>query len=250
MGTAEIITAVAQLRQITADIFKSSKIIFKRAETIDDSIKEIVDISSKNTESMKNNSEIVNKMTKNMMTIFNLSMESRDIFKYLTNMAQKYNFFDLSNFKSSDDQPLLIWNLKEKEVPPRPPDPESCPESNAKHWYDIEEEVVGKWLETYGEKLNGIFLTDSFNPLKGCMKAIEKADRKNILIYVTGNNKISLDYMKAGKVHAIRWESAEADVALAVQVAVNWFNGLEVIPITLLPGFIITPDIVDNYYPA
>jgi ABC-type sugar transport system substrate-binding protein len=58
--------------------------------------------------------------------------------------------------------------------------------------------------------------------------AIDAAGRKDVIVYATGNNKVSLDLMKAGKVHGIRWESAEADGALALETAVDYFNGLDV----------------------
>jgi ABC-type sugar transport system substrate-binding protein len=40
--------------------------------------------------------------------------------------------------KSSDGQPLIQWNIKEKEIPPRPDNPESFPEEDERHWYDFE----------------------------------------------------------------------------------------------------------------
>ena len=73
---------------------------------------------------------------------------------------------------------------------------------------------------------------------------------ESIIVYATGNNKISLDLMKAGKVHGIRWESAEADGALALETAIDYFNGLEVQPIRYLPAKVIRPEAVDSYYPA
>ncbi|OHE71382.1 MAG: hypothetical protein A2Z99_15395, partial [Treponema sp. GWB1_62_6] len=92
-------------------------------------------------------------------------------------------------------------------------------------------DLVARWLRERGAALNAIFVTDSFNPLIGAVEAIDASGRKDIIVYATGNNKISLDLMKAGKVHGIRWESAEADGALALETAIDYFNGLEVQPI-------------------
>ena len=111
-------------------------------------------------------------------------------------------------------------------------------------------ELVAAWLREHGEAISAIFVEDSFNPLLGAVDAIDASGRKDIVVYVTGNNKVSLDLMKAGKVHGIRWESAEADGALAIESAIDYFNGLEVPPIRYLPAMVIKPEEVESYYPA
>ena len=45
---------------------------------------------------------------------------------------------DTSTLKSEDGQPLIILQQKQREVPPRPADPEALPEDNPLHWWDIE----------------------------------------------------------------------------------------------------------------
>jgi len=109
--------------------------------------------------------------------------------------------------------------------------------------------LVASWLRDHGSALSAVFVADSFNPLLGAVEAIEASGRKDILVYATGNNKVSLDLMKSGKVHGIRWESAEADGALALETAIDYFNGLEVQPIRYLPAKVITPAEVGSYYP-
>jgi methyl-accepting chemotaxis protein/ABC-type sugar transport system substrate-binding protein len=111
-------------------------------------------------------------------------------------------------------------------------------------------ELVETWIREYGSDLKAIVVTDSFNPLIGTVEAIDAAGRRDLAVYATGNNKVSLDLMKAGKVHAIRWESAEADGAIALETAIDWFNGLELQPIRYLPAKVIKPEEVDSYYPA
>jgi ABC-type sugar transport system substrate-binding protein len=110
-------------------------------------------------------------------------------------------------------------------------------------------DLVSSWLRDYGTQITGIFIADSFNPLLGAMEAIEASGREDLVVYATGNNKVSLDLMKAGKVHGIRWESAEADGALAMETAIDYFNGLDVLPIRYLPMKVIRPDEVNLYYP-
>jgi methyl-accepting chemotaxis protein/ABC-type sugar transport system substrate-binding protein len=83
------------------------------------------------------------------------------------------------------------------------------------------EDQVGSWLREYGTKISALFIADSFNPLLGAVDAVDAAGRKDMIIYTTGNNKVSLDLMRARKVHGIRWESAEADGALALETAID-----------------------------
>ena len=110
-------------------------------------------------------------------------------------------------------------------------------------------DLVESWLRGHGSQISAIFVADSFNPLLGAMDAIDASGRKDIVVYATGNNAVSLDLMKAGKVHGIRWESAEADGALALETAIDYFNGLEILPIRYLPMKVIRPDQVNDYYP-
>jgi ribose transport system substrate-binding protein len=58
-----------------------------------------------------------------------------------------------------------------------------------------------------------------------------------------------MDSVKEGKLHAVTLQSAETDGALPVEVAVDYFNGLEIQPIRYLPKKIITKENVDNFYP-
>jgi methyl-accepting chemotaxis protein/ABC-type sugar transport system substrate-binding protein len=109
--------------------------------------------------------------------------------------------------------------------------------------------LVSSWLAKHGEAVRAVFVADSFNPLLGAIDAIDAAGRGDITVYVTGNNKVSLELMKRGKVHGIRWESAEADGALALENAIDYFNGLELQPIRYLPAKVIKPEEVDAYFP-
>jgi ABC-type sugar transport system substrate-binding protein len=109
---------------------------------------------------------------------------------------------------------------------------------------------VAAWLREHGTALNAIMVSDSSDPLVGAIEAIDASGRNDLLVYVTGNNKVSLDLMKAGKVHGIRWESAEADGAIALETAIDYFNGLDVPPIRYMPAKVIVDAEVDSYYPA
>jgi ABC-type sugar transport system substrate-binding protein len=110
-------------------------------------------------------------------------------------------------------------------------------------------ELVRGWLNTYGKELNGIFVADSLDALKGAVEAVSDAGRSDILVYTTGNNSYSLDMVKEGRCHGIRWESAEADGALPIETAASWFSGLVIEPVRFLPMHTITQQDVDEYYP-
>lgn len=119
---------------------------------------------------------------------------------------------------------------------------------------DVDEErtyeLVTGWLEKYGDELKGLFVADSLDALKGAVGAIERAGRDDIMVYTTGNNAYSLDMVKAGKCHGIRWESGEADGALPIETAASWFSGLVIDPVRFLPMHTITRQDVEEYYPA
>jgi two-component system response regulator YesN len=53
--------------------------------------------------------------------------------------------------------------------------------------------------------------------------------------------------VKEGRLYAITFQPAQADGALAVKIAVDWFSGLDVQPINYLPKHIITRENVDDF---
>jgi ribose transport system substrate-binding protein len=60
-----------------------------------------------------------------------------------------------------------------------------------------------------------------------------------------------MDFVKAGTLHAITYQSAEADGALPMKLAADWFCGKEIArPVYYLRKHIITKDDVDQFMPA
>ncbi len=112
------------------------------------------------------------------------------------------------------------------------------------------ENLVGKWLQTHGQRVQGIITSDTGDSLKGVAAAIKKSGRTDLVWMGAGNSKLSQDLIKEGIMQAVCYQSAEGDGALAMETAVDWFNGLEVLPIRLLPSTVINQDNVDNFYPT
>ena len=79
--------------------------------------------------------------------------------------------------------------------------------------------------------------------MKGVVTALEKTHRTDIILAAAGNSKTGMDFVRSGKVHVITYQSAESAGALPVDVAVNWFNGIESQPVTNLPIRLITQDV-------
>ncbi len=115
---------------------------------------------------------------------------------------------------------------------------------------DATKPVVADWIKRFGSGLKGIVSADDSGAMLGIIEALEEAGREDIIRVSQGNSKIGMDLVSAGKIHAITLQSAETDGALPIDVAVDWFNGLEVAPIRYLPKHIITIDDVKNFYPA
>jgi len=51
-----------------------------------------------------------------------------------------------------------------------------------------------------------------------------------------------MDYVQAGTLHAITYQSAEAEGAAAMQLAVDWFSGKTIPAVRYLPIRIIAKD--------
>ena len=109
---------------------------------------------------------------------------------------------------------------------------------------------VDDWINKYGESLKGIISADDSETARGIIDAVEKNNREDIIRMCQGHSKIGLDFVQQGKLHAINLQSAETDGALPVEVAIDYFNGLDIQPIRFMPKGIITRENVEDYLPA
>lgn len=111
-------------------------------------------------------------------------------------------------------------------------------------------EVVSGWLTRFGGDLKGVFSADDSGTQVGINEAIKNAGRKDIICVAAGNSKVGMDGVQQGLVQAITFQSPEADGAIPMKLAADWFNGLEIPPVRYLPQAIITQENVAQYLPA
>ncbi|HUS93253.1 MAG TPA: sugar ABC transporter substrate-binding protein [Phycisphaerae bacterium] len=112
-------------------------------------------------------------------------------------------------------------------------------------------QVVSGWITKYGAELKGIVSADDSGAQIGINEACRNAGREDIIRVAAGNSKVGMDFIKAGKLHGITYQSAEADGALPMKIAADWFNGKEDLkPVYYLPKHVITAKDVDQYMPA
>lgn len=110
--------------------------------------------------------------------------------------------------------------------------------------------LTRKWLAEYGPRLKGIAFSDPGNGANGLCAALHEAGRQDIIVVSSGNSETTQNLVRTGAIKAITFQSAEADGALAMEMAVDWFNGLGIEPIRYLPMKIITSENVGEFYPA
>ena len=113
---------------------------------------------------------------------------------------------------------------------------------------DKTEELVTSWIEKYGKDLKGIVSCDDCTVQIGINNALDKANRSDIIVVANGSTKVGMDFIRKGKLDAICLKSPIVDGATPIKVAIDWFNGLAIDPITYLPKHIITPDDVDDMF--
>lgn len=110
---------------------------------------------------------------------------------------------------------------------------------------------VSAWLERYGRELGGIVSADDSKAQTGINEACKAAGRDDIIRVSAGNSKVGMDYIKAGSLHAITYQSAESDGALPMKLAADWFNGKPIEKsVYYLQKHIITAADVDKFLPA
>ena len=75
-------------------------------------------------------------------------------------------------------------------------------------------QVVADWITRFGDDLTCIVLADDSAQALGATQALEEAGRDDVYVIAAGNSKIGMDLVKAGKIKAITYQSAEADGAV------------------------------------
>jgi ribose transport system substrate-binding protein len=112
-------------------------------------------------------------------------------------------------------------------------------------------QVVSDWITKYKQELKGIISADDSGAQIGINQACKNAGREDIIRVAAGNSKVGMDFIKAGSLHAATYQSAEADGALPMKLAADWFCGKEIAkPVYYLPKHVITRDDVDKFMPA
>ena len=112
-------------------------------------------------------------------------------------------------------------------------------------------QVVSDWITKYKQELKGIISADDSGAQIGINQACKNAGREDIIRVAAGNSKVGMDFIKAGSLHAVTYQSAEADGALPMKLAADWFCGKEIAkPVYYLPKHVITRDDVDKFMPA
>jgi ABC-type sugar transport system substrate-binding protein len=112
-------------------------------------------------------------------------------------------------------------------------------------------QVVSDWITKYGSDLKGIASADDSGAQIGINEACRRANREDIIRVAAGNSKVGMDFIRAGTLHAITYQSAEADGALPMKLAAEWFCGKEITrPVYYLKKHIITAVDVAQFMPA
>ncbi len=443
IGTKEMTIVLNNLVSITNEVKDSSTEIVNQSKSVDTSMKDITELSNQNSKAIGNMNNELPDIYNEVENVNNLGSVNINNIETLERHIRRFSIIDTSEMKSSDGQPLIKWNVKEKEIPQRPDNPESYPKEDERHWYDFEysglnikkikpiespadgargksiiciqpgdhphfrghakgmqkiadafnielkvvtadwtaetqaklveaarkekpdmivliptdAEASTKWLKKlhgnnipvitsnsaptdegfqytlghtgidnwgshrlmadkmaelmnnkngfcitqrnakssmdisrtwavrtelkkiapnieyldaietgldesdnfnsalnwtnkFGTKLKAILCIDATVPLVGVVKALEQAGREDVLVFGSGQNSYNIEYLIEGKIPCVIWESAESEGALTVQIAINWFNGLNVRPLRYLENKLITTDIAKQYYPT
>ncbi|MFI5384552.1 MAG: sugar ABC transporter substrate-binding protein [Fimbriimonadales bacterium] len=112
-------------------------------------------------------------------------------------------------------------------------------------------QVVSAWLTRFGAQLKGIVSADDSGAMSGIAEALKRAGRTDVVVVAAGNSGEGMNYVKSGELYAMTYQSAEADGALPMYLAAQWFSGKPIDkPVYFLPQKIITRDNVDQFLPA
>ncbi|MBM3882863.1 MAG: substrate-binding domain-containing protein, partial [Verrucomicrobia bacterium] len=109
---------------------------------------------------------------------------------------------------------------------------------------------VAAWLKKFGPRLKGIVSADDSKAQVGIVEALKDAGRTDVICASAGSSRTGLTYLKEGKLHALTYQSAEADGALPIEIAAHWFNGQKIErPVYYIQKHIITTHDVSRFWP-
>jgi ribose transport system substrate-binding protein len=115
---------------------------------------------------------------------------------------------------------------------------------------DETKKQVAAWLKTYGRQLKGIVSADDSKAQEGIWQALKAAGRQDVVCVAAGASRTGLEMVRDGKLHAITYQSAEADGALPICIAARWFSGERIDrPVYYLKKVIITKANVAQFFP-
>jgi len=107
--------------------------------------------------------------------------------------------------------------------------------------------LVQDWIARFGRGLRGIVGPDDDILVDAIHEAVREAGREDIVRVGAGSTSKGMQMVKEGRLAAITFQSAQADGALPVKIAVDWFDGLAIQPINYLPRLIITRENVADF---
>lgn len=112
------------------------------------------------------------------------------------------------------------------------------------------EKIVIEWIEKFGMRLKGLYLSDDSTFALGVKAAIDKTGRNDLVVIAAGASKVGLSLVQQGYIHAMNYQSAESDGGLAMKAMADWFNGLRLEPMTYMPYQVITKENVNQFLPG
>lgn len=137
-SNTKISTSLEKSISLADNVENSSKQIDEKAEKINLSIKDLVLITSQNTNALNEISVAMKEMAESITYISSLGVENVNNIDIIDENISRFNIIDTSVLKSSDGRPLIQWNPVLKKIPPRPDNPDLYPEDDERHWYDME----------------------------------------------------------------------------------------------------------------
>ncbi|HET6451308.1 MAG TPA: substrate-binding domain-containing protein [Spirochaetia bacterium] len=107
--------------------------------------------------------------------------------------------------------------------------------------------LTARWVAEFGPELRGIVSPDDDVLVGGINDALRAAGRLDVVRVGAGSTHRGMQLVRDGGLQAITFQSAQADGALAMKLAVDWFAGLDIPPIVYLPKQVITRSNVEDF---
>lgn len=137
-GTEEVTRALSSMVDISTDVRQRGEDIASRTASVDAAVATVADLTTQNSSALAESATGIREVQGAVSEVAGLGERNTQYIRMVDAEISGFRTMDVSSLRSVDGQPLIRWEKNLTTIPPRPEDPSAYPETDARHWWDLE----------------------------------------------------------------------------------------------------------------